>query len=136
MIRIPKRLPKDKHGNAVKLSAPVRLWSLSGQWVKELPAEEKNDVIAMIGQIFAVEEVDEYGKSWPDEVEGKCRSHADALEPDEMQIVGGNVSPMYGFTAALGLGCMTLRGRRRRGSGLGSLLHTQICMTLTTPEPS
>lgn len=75
----------------MKLSDPVRLRSLSGEWVKELPAEEKNDVIAMIGQIFAVEEVDEYGKSWPNEVEGKCGSHAIALEPDEMQIVGGNV---------------------------------------------
>jgi len=71
MSRIPKPLPKDKHGNAVKLSAPVRLRLLSGQWVKELRAEEKNDVISMIGQIFAVEEVDEYGKSWPNEVEDK-----------------------------------------------------------------
>ena len=64
MIRIPKPLPKDKHGNAVKFSAPVGLRSLSGQWVEELPAEEKNDVISMIGQIFEFEEVDEYGKSW------------------------------------------------------------------------
>ena len=38
MIRIPKPLPKDKHGNAVKFSAPVRLRSLSGQCVEELPA--------------------------------------------------------------------------------------------------
>jgi hypothetical protein len=31
--------------------------------VEELPAEDKNDVISMIGQIFEFEEVDEYGKS-------------------------------------------------------------------------
>ena len=95
MTRIPTPLPKDKHGNIVKVGTAVRLLSLSGQWLEELPTEEKNDVISMIGQIFEVEEIDEYGKpwvrkSWPNEAEGKCHSHLIALEPDEMEVVSGN----------------------------------------------
>ena len=77
----------------MKVGTPVRLLSLSGQWLEELLAEEKNDVISMIGEIF---EVDEYGKprvrkSWPNEAEGRCHSNAIALELDEMEVVSGNV---------------------------------------------
>lgn len=84
------------YGNTVKVGTPVRLLPLSGQWLEELPAEEKNDAISMIGQIFEVEDVDEYGKpwvrkSWPNEAEGRCHAHAVALEADEMEAVSGNV---------------------------------------------
>jgi hypothetical protein len=53
------------------------------------------DVLSMIGEIFEVEEIDEYGqpwirKSWPNESEGKCHSHSIALEPYEMELVGEN----------------------------------------------
>ena len=95
MTRILNPLPKDKHGNSVKVGTAVRLLSLSGKWLEELPTEERSDVISMIGQIFEVEEIDEYGKpwvcqSWPNEAEGKCHSHLIALEPDEMEVVSGN----------------------------------------------
>jgi hypothetical protein len=41
----------------------------------------------------AREEIDQYGqprvrKSWPNEAEGTCQSHAIALEPWEMEYVG------------------------------------------------
>ena len=58
MTRMPNPLPKDMHGYTVEVGTPVRLLSLSGQWLEELPTEEKNDVISMIGQIFEVEEID------------------------------------------------------------------------------
>ena len=91
---MPIPFPKDRHGNTVRVGTSVRLLSLSGQWLEELPTEEKNDVISMIGQIFEVEEIDEHGqpwirKSWPNEAEGKCHSHSIALEPDEMEVVDG-----------------------------------------------
>ena len=49
----------------------------------------------MIGEVFEVEEIDEYGKpwirkSWPDEEEGKCHSHSVALESNEMELVDDN----------------------------------------------
>jgi hypothetical protein len=66
---------------------------LSGEWFDSLPAEEKARVTSMIGEVFEVEEIDEYGqpwvrKSWPNDLEGTCRSHSVALEPNEMECVG------------------------------------------------
>jgi hypothetical protein len=57
-----------------------------------LPAEEKPDVLSMIGEVFEIEEIDAYGqpwirKSWPDEEQGSCRSHSIALESGEMEVV-------------------------------------------------
>lgn len=83
---------KDIHGNPVTVGMLVRLLSLSGQWLDDLPADEKRDVLSMIGEIFEVEEVDRYAyawvtKSWPDEAEGRCYSHSIALEAHEMEVV-------------------------------------------------
>ena len=46
----------------------------------------------MIGEIFEVEEIDEYGsawirKSWENEEEGTCIGHSIALAPHEMELV-------------------------------------------------
>lgn len=74
------------------MGAKVRLLCLSGQWLDELPSDEKQDVLSMIGEVFEVEEIDEYGhpwvrKSWPNEEEGTCNSHSIALESQEMELV-------------------------------------------------
>ena len=87
------QLPTDKNGNVVDVGTRVRVLSLSGQWLRDLPADEKDDVYSMVGEVFEVEEIDEYGqpwvrKSWPNEAEGKCHSHSIALEPNEMEVVG------------------------------------------------
>lgn len=83
--------PRDRHGNLVTAGAHVRLLCLTGRWIEELPDEEKRDVLSMIGEVFEVEEIDEYGhpwirKSWPNE-EGTCHSHSIALEAHEMELV-------------------------------------------------
>jgi hypothetical protein len=74
------------------VGARVRLLSLSGKWLDELPAEEKLDVLSMIGDVFEIEEIDEYGqpwvrKAWPNEAEGTCHSHSIALASHEMELV-------------------------------------------------
>ncbi len=58
-----------------------------------MPENEKENVQSMVGEVFVVEEIDEYGqpwvrKSWPNEAEGTCNSHSVALEPREMEYVG------------------------------------------------
>jgi hypothetical protein len=87
--------PKDCNGRPVKVGARVRLLSLSGQWLDELPSDEKQDILSMIGEVFEVEEIDEHGhpwvrKSWPNEEEGMCNSHSIALESQEMELVDDN----------------------------------------------
>jgi hypothetical protein len=84
--------PQDCKGRPVTVGAKVRLLCLSGQWLDELPSDEKQDVLSMIGEVFEVEEIDEYGhpwvrKSWPNEEEGTCNSHSIALESQEMELV-------------------------------------------------
>lgn len=84
--------PQDRSGKPIHVGARVRLLSLSGNWLEELPLNEKQDVLSMIGEVFEVEEVDEYGhpwirKAWPNEAEGRCHSHSIALEPHEMELV-------------------------------------------------
>jgi len=83
---------RDRYGKTVRVGTRVRLVALSGAWIDELPADEKQDVLSMIGEVFEVEEIDEYGhpwirKSWPNEEEGTCESHSIALEPEEMELV-------------------------------------------------
>ena len=82
----------DKNGRPVAVGSKVRLLCLSGNWLEELPADEKENVLSMIGEVFEVEEIDEYGhpwvrKSWPNEEEGTCNSHSIALDPHEMELV-------------------------------------------------
>ena len=84
--------PVDRNGKLVELGSRVRLVTLSGAWLDELPDDEKPEVLSMIGEIFDVEEIDEYGrpwvrKNWPDEEEGTCRGHSIALDAHEMELV-------------------------------------------------
>lgn len=94
-MKTQSAIPVDRHGRAVQLGAKVKLVALHGQLLQDLPAEEKSDVLSMIGEVFEIEEIDEYGqpwvrKSWPDEAEGRCHSHSIALESREMELVEQN----------------------------------------------
>jgi hypothetical protein len=84
--------PTDRNGDFVSVGDRVRLLSLSGRWLDELPADERSDVLSMIGEIYEIEEIDEHGhpwirKSWPNEDAGTCRSHSIAVEPQEIELV-------------------------------------------------
>jgi len=94
MSSIPDQ-PQDCKGRPVAVGAKVRLLGLSGRWLDELPPDEKQDVLSMIGEVFEVEKIDEHGhpwvrKLWPNEKEGKCNSHSIALESKEMELVDDN----------------------------------------------
>ncbi len=87
-----KSPPRDKAGRIVRVGDRVRLLTLTGNWLDELPDDEIDDVRSMMGEVFEIEEIDEYGqpwirKSWPDLEEGKCHSHSIALESHEMERV-------------------------------------------------
>ena len=84
--------PTDRNGNAVGVGTRVRVLSLSGQWLDNLPQDEKDRVLSMIGEVFEIDEIDDYGqpwvrKSWPNQEEGTWQSHSVALEPHEMEVV-------------------------------------------------
>ena len=85
--------PTDRNGRVVRLGSRVRLLSLPGQWLQDLPEDERADVLSMAGEVFEVTEIDTngypwIGKTWPDDDEGGAyRGHSIALEPHEMELV-------------------------------------------------
>jgi hypothetical protein len=92
----------DRNGKLVVAGALVRVLQLSGSWFEQLPPDERIRVKSMIGQVFPVEAIDQYGqpwvrKSWPNDAEGTCQSHSAALEPSEMEYVA---DPPAGYPAA------------------------------------
>ena len=83
---------KDRNGSIVRVGTRVRLVSLSGKWLEELPAEERARVLSMIGEEFEVEELDQYGhawvcKWWPGASKNRALSHSIALDSAEMEVV-------------------------------------------------
>jgi hypothetical protein len=94
MTTTPRR-PLDCHGVEVTVGSKVRVLSLSGDWYDRLPSDERALVESMIGDVFEVEEIDQYGQPWvckrrPDHVAGTCQSHSVALEPHEMLSVSAS----------------------------------------------
>ena len=83
-------LPKDRNGKPVTTGARVRLIALSGNWVEDLPQEERADVTSMIGAVFTVE-IDEDGDVWVerlwDDGGGVSHGHSISLDPHEMELV-------------------------------------------------
>lgn len=83
--------PTDRNGNTVQIGTHVRLLSLSSKWLEELPPDERNDILSMVGEAFKVYEIDEYGQPWVEkwrhDEDGTSRSHSIALEPHEIEIV-------------------------------------------------
>jgi hypothetical protein len=84
--------PVDKHGRVVTVGARVRLLLVSETLLRDLPKEEVDDLRSMIGEIFEVTEIDQYGKpwignGWSSPAEGQYRGHSLALERHEMELV-------------------------------------------------
>jgi hypothetical protein len=85
----------DRNGQSVSIGQRVRVVDLSGEWFDQLPLEERIEVSSMIGEVFVIEEIDEYGlpwvcKWWSDGAEDRCHSHSVALEPEQMELVTDN----------------------------------------------
>ena len=85
----------DKNGDQVNTGTKVKLlFLLSGEWFDNLPDDEKNDLNSMVGEVFEVEEINEYGKPeivkwWHEEHEDESRSmcHCLCVEPEQIEIV-------------------------------------------------
>ena len=84
--------PTDRNGRLVSVGDLVRVVSLSGDWFNSLPSDERVRVESMIGEVLAVEEIDEYGhpwvcKWWHSQSADTAQSHSVALDPSEMEFV-------------------------------------------------
>jgi len=69
----------------------VRVLEVAESVMKDLPAEECQELQAMIGATFRVSAVDEHGAAWVDtrlvrRADGYRHSHSLALDPHEMEV--------------------------------------------------
>ena len=91
--------PVDRNGKLVSVGDLVRVISLSGKWFDELPAEDRERVESMVGEVFAIGGIDEYGhpwvcKWWQTEKAETAQSHCVALDPSEMEFVSVPTKPV------------------------------------------
>ncbi|KAB8190460.1 hypothetical protein [Marilutibacter maris] len=90
------KAPRDKNGSPVAVGMRVRLLGLSAQWLDDLSDDEKAGLLSMVGEVFEIEEIDEYGqpwvrKFWFDEDGEACAFHSIGLEAQEMEVVDAAV---------------------------------------------
>lgn len=82
---------KDRLGRDVRLGGRVRIVTLSDSFLRSLPTDELARVREMIGCVFEVEEIDEYGHAWVTKWwkhgDAHSVSHGIALSPSEMEVV-------------------------------------------------
>ena len=83
--------PVDRLGNPVAVGTRVRVLQITPSLKDRLPANEWQELETMVGQVFEVCQLDEYGWAW---VEKWFESDADgrfchrlALAADEMEVV-------------------------------------------------
>ena len=85
-------IPKDRNGRSVTVGTRVRIIALSDSLLGSLPVNEVDDVRSMIGEVFEVYEIDQYGcawvgKGWLNDDGDDYRGHSVALDPEEMEVV-------------------------------------------------
>ncbi len=82
----------DKNKSPVKIGSKVRLVELSPDFLDQLPDDERSEIEQMIGNDFAVYEIDEYGlvwieQWWDGEKKGQTMSHSLGLSSNEFELV-------------------------------------------------
>ena len=84
--------PIDRNGNEVNLGDKVKVISFDGNYVSRLVPAEQEKIKSMIGEIFTVDEIDEYGgvwvhKVWLNEKGDESEHRGISLSSEEMERV-------------------------------------------------
>ncbi len=80
----------DRNGQPVRVGTRVRLLEIPAFLVRELPPDEVEDLMTMVGEVFEVYEIDESGGACVEKIwyePGGQRSHSLSLEAHEMEVV-------------------------------------------------
>jgi hypothetical protein len=78
-----KQVP-DRNGKKVLVGSRVRVVAIAAFLERDLPPEEWECVRSMLGEVFEIYEIDEWGGAWV-----QYQSHSLSLESDEMELVEG-----------------------------------------------
>ena len=87
----PIRVTTDHLGRVVRVGSRVRVLAVSEDLLGALSDDERAHVREMIGAVFEVDEIDEYGQAWVTKwwKDGPRRSfsHGIGLSASEMEVV-------------------------------------------------
>ncbi len=79
----------DRSGRQITVGTRVRVLEIPVSLIAKLPVDERPDIESMLGAVFEVYEIDEFGSAWVervwDESDGS-RSHSIGLAPHEMEV--------------------------------------------------
>ncbi|MEJ2795798.1 hypothetical protein WAE56_20545 [Iodobacter sp. LRB] len=82
---------QDYTGTVVTAGSAVRIMRIPPSIFNAMNAQEKEQIESMLGEIFLVYEVDQYGCAWIEKWWHKDETHASshslALEPSDMEVV-------------------------------------------------
>ena len=83
--------PKDCNDQPVALGDKVRVLSVPNWLLQRVPKDEVDNLKSMVGEIFIVDDIDEYGEVWIEKEwhlgGGKIQSHSLSLNPEEMELI-------------------------------------------------
>lgn len=84
-------MPSDRRGRPVNVGTRVRVLEIAAFLKRDLPPDEWQELETMLGEVFEVYEIDEYGSAWVEKVwddgDGRIHSHSLALASHEMEVV-------------------------------------------------
>ena len=83
----------DRHGFSVTVGTRVRVLEIAPSVKRDLPADERQELETMVGEVFEVYEIDGHGGAWVEkwwrDGDDVSHSHSLALAPHEMEVVSG-----------------------------------------------
>ena len=89
-----QKQPVDCNGNAVFTGDKIKLLKLSESLLSEIPEEEAMILESMIGKIFQIDEIDEFGNTWVNlcvyHGKGMNECHSYNLDSGEMELIQKN----------------------------------------------
>lgn len=83
-------VPKDICGRRVRVGSRVRVLKIAPCLLAPLDASEKLQVRSMVGQVFTVDEIDEWGHPWVVKFFQSGGCHSIALDTPEMELLPTN----------------------------------------------
>lgn len=90
MLLRPIKEPKDIYGRRVRLGSRVRVLKIAPWLLARLEAPEKVRVRSMVGEVFAVDDIDERGHPWVIKWFPRNGCHSLALDTPEIELVPPN----------------------------------------------
>jgi hypothetical protein len=79
-------MPVDRHGRPVTIGTRVKVLEIARSLKERVPPAEWKELQTMVGQVFAVYDIDEHGSPWVEKRWGNDSHHL-ALDSHEMEVV-------------------------------------------------